>query len=90
MNRFTVLLSFWGCLILCGLISCSGGKNKSLAEKASASGDYESEDVNAIQQALPTIMVLPSDNLLEEYMRVRACLHYDWRDPSCSCNQVQG
>ena len=29
--------------------------------------DYESEDVNAVQQALPTIMVLPSDNLLEEY-----------------------
>ena len=56
------------CLIsvLC-ISSCSGGKNKSLAERASASGDYESEDVNAIQQALPTIMVLPSDNLLEEY-----------------------
>lgn len=48
-------------------ISCSGNKNKSLAERASASGDYESEDVNAIQQTLPTIMVLPSDNLLEEY-----------------------
>ena len=47
--------------------ACSGGNNKSLAEKASTSGGYESEDVNAIQQALPTIMVLPSDNLLEEY-----------------------
>ena len=47
--------------------ACSGGKNKSLTEMASASGDYESENVNAIQQALPTIMVLPSDNLLEEY-----------------------
>jgi hypothetical protein len=54
-------------LIMVICISCSGGKNKSLAERASASGDYESEDVNAIQQALPTIMVLPSDNLLEEY-----------------------
>lgn len=51
--------------------ACSGGKNKSLAEMASASGDYESEDVNAIQQALPSIMVLPSDNLLEEYSALK-------------------
>lgn len=59
---FIAILSFLG---------CSGGKNKSLAEMASASGDYESEDVNAIQQALPSIMVLPSDNLLEEYSALK-------------------
>jgi len=52
-------------------VACSGGKNKSMAEMASASGDYESEDVNAIQQAIPTIMVLPSDNLLEEYSALK-------------------
>lgn len=59
------VLSFLA-LIIC-IISCSGGSKKSLAERATASGDYESEDVNAIQQALPTVMVLPNDNLLEEY-----------------------
>lgn len=44
----------------------SGNNKKSLAE--GASGDivaYENSEVNAIQQALPTLMVLPSDNLLE-------------------------
>lgn len=67
-NRY--LKALYGFVLLTMTISisaCSGGKNKSLAERASASGDYESEEVNAIQQALPTIMVLPSDNLLEEY-----------------------
>jgi hypothetical protein len=48
--------------------SCSNGKtSKSLAEQASASDDYESSDVHAIQQSLPSIMVIPSDNLLNEY-----------------------
>ena len=67
-NRY--LKALYGFVLLTMTISisaCSGGKNKSLAERASASGDYESEEVNAIQQALPTIMVLPGDNLLEEY-----------------------
>ena len=50
------------------LLSCSGGKtSKSLAEQASASSDYESNDVHAIQQSLPSIMVIPSDNLLDQY-----------------------
>lgn len=47
--------------------SCgNNNSNKSLAE--GASGDivaYENSAVNAIQQALPTLMVLPSDNLLK-------------------------
>lgn len=45
-----------------------GNKNKSLAE--GASGDivaYENSDVNAVEQARPTIMVIPSDNLLKYY-----------------------
>ncbi len=67
-NLFQVVfISFALFAIISCFSACSGGKNKSLAEKASNSGDYESKDVNAIQQALPTIMVLPSDNLLEEY-----------------------
>lgn len=50
------------------LYSCSGGNSsRSLAEQASASDDYESSDVHAIQQSLPSIMVIPSDNLLEQY-----------------------
>lgn len=50
------------------LLSCSGGNtSKSLAEQASASSDYESNDVHAIQQSLPSIMVIPSDNLLDQY-----------------------
>lgn len=50
------------------LLSCSGGKTpKSLAERASASDDYESIDVHAIQQSLPSVMVIPSDNLLDQY-----------------------
>lgn len=54
------------------LWSCGGGNNgtagTSLAE--GASGDivaYENSDVNAVEQARPTIMVLPSDNLLKQY-----------------------
>jgi hypothetical protein len=51
------------------VVSCgnSGGNaGNSLAE--GATGDivaYENSEVHAIQQALPTLMVLPSDNLLE-------------------------
>ena len=48
-------------------VSCGNSRNKqSLAE--GASGDivaYENSEVNAVQQALPTLMVLPSDNLME-------------------------
>lgn len=48
------------------LCSCGGtpGKLASLAEKAKSYVGYEDNDVNAIQQALPTIMILPSDKLL--------------------------
>lgn len=56
------------CFSIVLLCSCSNSKSpKSMAEQASASEDYESTDVHAIQQALPSIMVIPSDNLLEQY-----------------------
>lgn len=74
MTKNLFLKTAFGFVLLSVIIcfsACSGGKNKSMAEMASASGDYESEDVNAIQQAIPTIMVLPSDNLLEEYSALK-------------------
>lgn len=52
-------------LASCGNSSKSGNK---LTEGAvDASEEYMAEDVNAIDQALPEIMVLPSDNLLKKY-----------------------
>lgn len=50
------------------IVSCgnSNSKVKSLAEGASGNiVAYENSAVNAIQQALPTLMVLPSDNLMK-------------------------
>ncbi|MCH5227747.1 MAG: hypothetical protein J1F16_08055 [Muribaculaceae bacterium] len=54
----SALLVFTGC----------GNKQKSLAEGASGDMEaYENSDVHAIEQARPTIMVIPSDNLLNYY-----------------------
>lgn len=55
---------FFMVLLLC---ACNSKSPRSLAEHASASEDYETTDVHAIQQALPSLMVIPSDNLLDEY-----------------------
>lgn len=64
LNKIKVVLV----VLTVGLLSCSGGKtSRSLVEQVSASDDYERSDVHAIQQALPSIMVIPSDNLLEQY-----------------------
>ena len=55
-------------LVLLLLCACSNGKApKSLAEQASAADNYETTEVHAMQQALPSLMVIPSDNLLSEY-----------------------
>lgn len=63
-------LKFGGIIAAALLIASCGnsnsGNNQSLAE--GAQGDivaYENSAVNAVQQALPTLMVLPSDNLLK-------------------------
>lgn len=55
-------------LSLCLLCGCGGTPKKlaSLAEKVKSYAGYEDEDVNAVQQALPTIMILPSDKLLKD------------------------
>ena len=50
------------------LASCGGNQTNSLTEGASGDMDsYVNSDVNAIEQARPTIMVIPSDNLLKYY-----------------------
>jgi hypothetical protein len=65
---------------LIAITSCSGGKGqKTLAEQASASDNYESTDVHAIQQALPSIMVIPSDNLLDQYGSLSTKVYDDGR-----------
>lgn len=65
MNKLTTSVILALSLILC---SCGGTPSKlaSLAEKAKSYIGYEDEDVNAVQQALPTIMILPSDKLLKD------------------------
>ena len=49
--------------------SCGGGsKGGNLAEGASGDmEEYESSDVNAIEQARPTIMVIPGDQTLQNF-----------------------
>lgn len=64
---------FFAALSLCTLtwVSCGGGSksssNQLTAGAADHSAAYMEEDVNAIDQALPVIMVLPSDRVLKEY-----------------------
>lgn len=61
-------------LILCStltMVSCGGGFNSntqgSLVEGITGNMEgYVNSDVNAIQQAQPTLMVIPSDNLLKQ------------------------
>ena len=48
--------------------ACKGGGDKSLADRASGDMEtYENSDVNPVEQARPTIMVIPSDILLKRY-----------------------
>lgn len=57
-----------GILSVMVLCSCSGRDGNSLAEKASGSIEsYAASSVNAAEQGRPTIMVIPSDNLLQRY-----------------------
>ncbi len=56
-------------LLFCNCTDGGSGstKLKSLAETVKSVVGYESDDVNAVQQALPTVMVIPSDNLLQSF-----------------------
>lgn len=54
--------------LLIPVVSCSKTSNQSLADKAGGDiADYENSAVNPIEQARPTIMVIPSDILLKRY-----------------------
>lgn len=58
----------FGAVISILLTSCSGGGSNGLTEGASGDMEaYENSDVNAIEQARPQIMVLPSDNTLKNF-----------------------
>ena len=55
-------------LTMTTFISCGGNQNNGLT--GSASGDmeaYENSDVNAIEQARPSIMVIPGDQTLQNF-----------------------
>ena len=55
-------------LIMFQISSCKSKDDKNLAERAAGDIDaYEKSPVNAIEQARPTIMVIPSDNLMKRY-----------------------
>ena len=64
--HYTKFISLAAAILTITSCGNSNSKRGSLAE--GASGDiiaYENSAVNAIQQALPTLMVLPSDNLMK-------------------------
>lgn len=70
MKTNKLILSFAALAVL-ALTSCNGN-NGNLAE--GASGDleaYENSDVNAIEQARPTIMVIPGDQTLQNFRCLR-------------------
>ena len=52
--------------------SCGGNKGGNLAEGASGDmEEYVNSDVNAIEQARPTIMVIPSDQVLQNFKSLK-------------------
>ena len=54
------------------MASCEGQKKGNLAEGASGDmEEYESSDVNAIEQARPTIMVIPGDQTLQNFKALK-------------------
>lgn len=69
-----IFLNFALLTIVIALSGC-GGKSVSGNELTSSAEDnseeYMEESVNAIEQALPEIMVLPSDNLLKKYKSLK-------------------
>lgn len=68
MKKMKLSAVFFSLLFLASCGGKDGNQNKSLAE--GASGDMESyvnSDVNAIQQALPQIMIIPADQTLKSF-----------------------
>lgn len=64
--HYTKFISLLAVTLMIASCGNSNSKVQSLAEGASGNiVAYENSAVNAIQQALPTLMVLPSDNLMK-------------------------
>lgn len=64
--HYTKFISLLAVTLMIASCGNSNSKVKSLAEGASGNiVAYENSAVNAIQQALPTLMILPSDNLMK-------------------------
>lgn len=60
-------------LLLLSLIACNNNKKAGLIDGASGDmEDYEKIDVNAIAQAKPEIMVIPSDMTLKKFGAIRS------------------
>ena len=67
MKTIKLILSV-AALVVLAMTSCGGNKGGNLAEGASGDMEaYESGDVNAIEQARPTIMVIPGDQTLQNF-----------------------
>ena len=66
-------IRFFGTAIMViALASCGGNKSGNLAEGASGDMEaYESSDVNALEQARPTIMVIPGDQVLQNFKSLK-------------------
>lgn len=69
MKKATIFISFLLCSLM--VVSCGGGNktsNNSLTAGISDNSEtYMEDNVNAIDQALPEIMILPSDRVLNEF-----------------------
>lgn len=60
---------FYAAIVVFSMMAC-GGNQKGNGLTEGASGDmeaYESGDVNAIEQARPSIMIIPSDQVLQNF-----------------------
>ena len=67
MKTIKLILSV-AALVVLAMTSCGGNKGGNLAEGASGDMEaYENGDVNAIEQARPTIMVIPGDQTLQNF-----------------------
>lgn len=65
----------WVSLFSLGVLfsACVNSVDRSLSDKASGNmDDYENSAVNPIEQARPSIMVIPSDNLLKRYNALKS------------------
>lgn len=77
MKKATIFISFLLCSLM--VVSCGGGNktsNNSLTAGISDNSEtYMEENVNAIDQALPEIMILPSDRVLNEFNSLKETSH---------------